>query len=528
MGEPLKAQTVEIKEKPQLRSKEEIGIIDKINNTHTVELVITLCGFVGTDIHGVGQKLKEILEQDFGYEVKIIRLSHLIKSYSDLAKNLNSSGISGFEYTKKLIDGGNELRRSHENNVLASLAIQQISFERIAEQKKEENTSFKSRRVCYIIDSIKNTNELELFQTVYREIHYSIGIFSPIDEREKNLKNRGMSDPEVSQLIDRDSGEELANGQKVRDTFIRSDYFLRVESDINQATEEKLKRFINLIFGSKVITPTHEETAMYHAASAANNSACLSRQVGAALTDAKGEILSIGWNDVPKAGGGLYQSNTKDLLGEGDKRCWNLGDKGCWNDDEKNLMTNELVNIVIKEIKEQFGEETKIDTSRVYQKIRGSKIKSLVEFSRAIHAEMHAIITGCQTAGDRVRGGSLYITTYPCHNCARHIIVAGIKRVYYIEPYRKSLTTKLHFDAITEIEDTTGKVIIIMYDGVAPSRYMELFKMAPDSRKQEDGKKRKYNLQHVKPKSTLSLEAIPVLESEIVKELEKRGLKLKT
>ena len=65
--------------------------------------------------------------------------------------------------------------------------------------------------------------------------------------------------------------------------------------------------------------------------------------------------------------------------------------------------------------------------TELFKKVRNSKIKSIVEFSRAIHAEMHAIITASQTAGERGRDGSLYITTYPCHNCARHIIVAGIK-----------------------------------------------------------------------------------------------------
>ena len=63
---------------------------------------------------------------------------------------------------------------------------------------------------------------------------------------------------------------------------------------------------------------------------------------------------------------------------------------------------------------------------------KSSRIKSLIEFSRSIHAEMHAIITGSQLGGDRMIGGSLYCTTYPCHNCARHIILAGIKKVYYI------------------------------------------------------------------------------------------------
>jgi deoxycytidylate deaminase len=42
---------------------------------------------------------------------------------------------------------------------------------------------------------------------------------------------------------------------------------------------------------------------MFYARSAANNSSCLSRQVGASITDKNGNLISTGWNDVPKFGG---------------------------------------------------------------------------------------------------------------------------------------------------------------------------------------------------------------------------------
>jgi deoxycytidylate deaminase len=48
------------------------------------------------------------------------------------------------------------------------------------------------------------------------------------------------------------------------------------------------------------------ETAMSHADGAARRSACLSRQVGAALVDARGGLVSTGANEVPRAGGGVY------------------------------------------------------------------------------------------------------------------------------------------------------------------------------------------------------------------------------
>ena len=87
-----------------------------------------------------------------------------------------------------------------------------------------------------------------------------------------------------------------------------------------------------------------------------------------------------------------------------------------------------------------------------------------------------------------MKGGKLYCTTYPCHNCARHIIVAGIQEVYYIEPYVKSLCMELHADALTEDENTEGKVKILVYDGVAPRRYLEFFTMFKE--RKTNGKKK--------------------------------------
>src|SRR5690606_24261785 len=115
---------------------------------------------------------------------------------------------------------------------------------------------------------------------------------------------------QIARLIDIDSGEEFSHGQSVRDTFPRCDFFLRVDHSINPPSEEtaigqiaaKVRRILGLVFKTSVITPTPEETAMYAAASAARNSACMSRQVGAAVASAAGEILAVGWNDVPQPG----------------------------------------------------------------------------------------------------------------------------------------------------------------------------------------------------------------------------------
>jgi deoxycytidylate deaminase len=253
----------------------------------------------------------------------------------------------------------------------------------------------------------------------------------------------GMSSGEIHGLIDQDSGEEIAHGQTVRDTFPNADCFLRIDIDTDSQITARVERFLHLILGTQVITPTPAETAMYFAASAAGNSACLSRQVGAAITDASGEVIAVGWNDVPKAGGSLYMADPKnDPQSNYDQRCWNLQGGTCFNDEEKRLIADLIVDELVKA--DAISEKTR--TLAFSTIANNSKLKNLIEFSRSVHAEMHAIINAGKLAINNIQDGKMFITTYPCHNCARHIVAAGIKEVYYIEPYRKSLATKLHSD----------------------------------------------------------------------------------
>ncbi len=491
----------------------------QIRESHTSELVIALCGPIGSPIHKVAAAIKKLLDNDFAYDrCEILKLSEIIEQHSD--KSIKKDAFSKFDRTKALIEEGDKLRSNYGSSVLAELAVSKISLDRQKTKAKAKTERFAPHRVCHIIDSIKNQEELEILKLVYRDMLYFVGVFSPLPARVRALDRGGMKQAEIYELIDQDSGEEFDHGQTVRDTFPQADFFLRIENDTDTQIESRVERFLHLILGSRIMTPTNSETAMYQAASAAGNSACLSRQVGAALTDKDGEVISTGWNDVPKFGGNLYLANpADDPIGENDKRCWNIDGGTCFNDSEKRLISELMVNDLIKE-----GIVSKEDKLKAINSVASnSKVKSLIEFSRAIHAEMHAIITGGQLAGERVKGGKLYCTTYPCHSCARHIISAGIKEVYYIEPYRKSLAIKLHHDAITEDETDHKKVRILPYDGVAPARYLKLFNAPKDSRK-SGGKLKGVDQKIAVPRFEKTLESLPTLEALVIKGLEEKKL----
>lgn len=110
----------------------------------------------------------------------------------------------------------------------------------------------------------------------------------------------------------------------------------------------------------------------------------------------------------------------------------------------------------------------------------------VTEYGRSVHAEM-AAITDAAARGVAIRGATLFCTTFPCHNCARHIVSAGLRSVVYIEPYPKSQAGSLFRDSISVDPegDEVGRVPFRSFVGVGPRLYLELFRSS--ERKQTNG-----------------------------------------
>lgn len=257
---------------------------------------------------------------------------------------------------------------------------------------------------------------------------------------------------------------------------------------------------------------------MHYAMTAQIRSGCLSRQVGAALVDKDGDIIATGTNEAPRSGGGVYGKSFEitDTF-DGDFRCFCTQDKTCSSNNEQNILARKIAQSI-----PQLNGETDI-----INKLRKAGLKDLLEFSRAIHAEMDAVTTAARK-GKTVNGAKMYVTTFPCHYCARHLVASGIHEVQYIEPYPKSLALSLHEDSITsdeiswvppgeintEYSSRTNyqKVLFKPFVGVAPRLYIRAFtKDRPlknkDSGKMEIGTPTWGNKWNVKKISYIQLEA---------------------
>lgn len=483
----------------------------KIKSRRTNELVIGVCGAVGCNLQDVVSELSDQFNT-YSYDVEVVKVSSLIKKlalrdayYSTIVSDIESIEGSGFfkRYTA-LQDLGDAIRSNIHVDALAVQAIASISSNR--QIKMDASGDTVPSRTVYIVDQLKHPAEVELFRLTYRNAFFLVGVMSPQSARLEYLQTEGLTPVEAQNLVERDRKDNQTHGQQLEKTIHKSDFFLKHSLKNSGNLSKPCKRLVGLVHGQNGITPTRDESGMYAAYSASLKSACLSRQVGAAISNRSGDIVSVGWNDVPASGGGLYSEDS-----ESDQRCVVHGKK-CYNDDTKVKLARDIVRI-LSEYKDEsqvsnssnenldeknssiLSKESRkqarlshSDAEKLSRKILSiTALGSIIEYSRAIHAEMEAILNVARGGKISTVGSVMYTTTYPCHNCARHIIASGISRVVYIEPYEKSLAMKLHSDAISNDGASSDKVLFENFEGVSPTRYATLFAFNRP-RKDVDGK----------------------------------------
>jgi deoxycytidylate deaminase len=340
---------------------------------------------------------------------------------------------------------------------------------------------------------------------IYGPGFFLIGVYAPEDERTNHLvKDRKLSKPEAAEVIERDANEEIPFGQQTRATFQLADVFIRA------GDPDQLRRFVRLVFGALHETPTEDEHGMFLAYVGSLRSGSLARQVGAVVRTAEGEFVTTGANDVPRFGGGLYWP------GLDDKRdaTWRGGV------DSNDAEIAEIVRDTVSRVKPS---SSLLDEGEILRRLRGGRLYDLTEFGRAVHAEMDALLS-CARLGVSPRNGTLYTTTFPCHNCAKHIVAAGLKKVFYVEPYPKSKALDLHSDSIALSDAECGdKVQFAPFVGVGARKYFDLFSMKlsagyPLLRK-TDGKAAEWREKNAKPRVQLPPASYIVREQLAVTEI---------
>lgn len=460
---------------------------DHINS----ELILGFVGPVGVSNSRFHNAAMDRLRA-FGYHPVLIRLSEKLDDLK--AKGLIETALASepeFERMRSHMDAGDELRGMDlpgARGILASSAVAQIASSRA---RNSEGQTMPAPRQAWLISSLKNPAEVEVLRLVYGPGFFLIGLFASEAERRRSLE-RGMTSEEAQLLIDRDAANEEKHGQQTRKTFELADAWVK--------DEDQLCRFLDLLFGHPFQTPTDDEDGMALAYSSALRSSDLSRQVGATIVAATGEVLATGRNEAPAPGGGQYSPPTERMPAARD--C-DVGEDS--NTKERVRIEGEIAALFERHVRAEFQELEEVledDAKRlVMEKLSQLQplvsrvlpmtgLRDLTEYGRAVHAEMSALMSAAR-AGIAVRGATMYCTTFPCHTCAKHLAAAGIARVVFVEPYPKSKARDLHSDAIHlvgESSDQNPKSELTAslaarrtrfepFLGVGPRRYFDLFSM---------------------------------------------------
>ncbi|MGH1572301.1 hypothetical protein ACRAWG_18455 [Methylobacterium sp. P31] len=288
-------------------------------------LFIAVVGPGGSGAGRAAQIVKEFLETqsvgDGGYEVRIVKASAEIKAWArNNGRDLGPAGgrktLAGVVHMQDL---GDAMRLAFGDNAAVARAVVARIRALRAEASGRPEGEIDGKPRAYIIDSLRHPAEAHLLRRIYQDAFTLVGVVCDDDARHGRLtrelfdfNDRGRQETRraVTAFMDRDGDAPESHGQHVVDTFHEADFFVDNSKDAgddpkNTGMNEPLRRLVRILTASDVIRPNVAETAMHQAHSAQLRSACLSRQVGAALVDAKGNIVATGTNDVPRAGGGF-------------------------------------------------------------------------------------------------------------------------------------------------------------------------------------------------------------------------------
>lgn len=470
-----------------------------INTNSSSEIVLGLITTVGTDTENVVRYMKDHLAK-FSYTTEIINVSsEILTSFEKEVPKFDSE----CERIKHYMDLGNKVRNERED---ATIIMKGVASHILSKRDSIEDPSPREK-VAYIIKSIKHPSEADYLKQVYGDGFHLIGITGDVSNRQKFLTEvKAMSEIQAQELMDRDSDDIDDFGQHTQDAFQNSDYFINVGDDLEEI-KNCVFRLIDLLFGNPFITPTFDEYAMFMAYAASLRSADLSRQIGAVITK-NNEILTTGVNDCPKYTGGLY---------------WKIHDKNQYYDEDNGrdyMLGYDSNKIEQSKIIDKILDNLSLDKNKEnIDRIKKAGIGAITEYGRVVHAEMEAILA-CARNNISSKDAVMYATTFPCHNCAKHIIAAGIKKVIYIEPYPKSKALDFYKQEIsTAVTDENEKLVFTPFSGVGPRRYIDLFAMTSakwgvKKRKKNDG----YNIDWDRGKAFIRnpMRAMTYLEYESI------------
>ena len=367
-------------------------------------------------------------------------------------------------------------------------------------------------KTVIVIDSIKNPYESLYLKARYNN-YYLIGIYTEDKERYRRLREREHfvdADIHAMDVIEQNSefkeqikkySEASKSAPSTQPTIIStlykqfkkanlldalpliSPFVLQNVSSclesadilINNITDNEahsylkytLLRYVCLIMNPGLVLPNAVERCMQIAYTTKLNSGCISRQVGAVLTDNKYRLLAIGWNQPPE---GQIPCSYRDLCEL--HHHWGTDTYSDYEEDD-----SDAFHYLIKYQVENFFDTShspllaigKLPHYCFKDYHNGIDHSKNQVHTRALHAEETAFLSlGSNT--ERIRNGILFTTSSPCELCAKKAMHLGVSKIFYVEPY-----TGVSQKHVLSIGKHDNRPELILFTGAIGTAYTKLF-----------------------------------------------------
>lgn len=253
--------------------------------------------------------------------------------------------------------------------------------------------------------------------------------------------------------------------QDVQSSTQNADIFLSKSDDTmyGKKLTYQLVKYVSLIMHPGLVPPTNIEACMQMAFSAKVNSGCISRQVGAVVTDKNYNVLSLGWNDVHCDKIPCIYRTLRELQHGCNREIYSDLEL-----DKSSLFRKHVDCYNFSDYQKQESILDGLSSVYCFKAIYNEATHDInPSNSRAIHGEQRAFYS-CDK--EKAKGGCLFTTSSSCETCTMFANQHEIKKIYYIESYKG--IAQNHVNASGKVEK---RAEFILFEGAIGVAYMKLY-----------------------------------------------------
>jgi deoxycytidylate deaminase len=359
-----------------------------------------------------------------------------LPGFCEKLKNALQDNLGIDSYTLVYQKAGDNIRASGSANV------SEFNADKIFVLPSKINKLIKvirsrSPKGCFVvIDAIRNPFEAIYFHQRYAGF-YLVSINTPNSERLNHLReNHKFSEQQIIALDNKEyprklNGKDIYVSQNIQKCIEIADIHInnpdRQKFNTNELSSQ-LYWYIALILHPGLVTPTSIERCMQLAFSAKLNSGCISRQVGAVVTDTNFSVKAVGWNDAPQGQTPCLLRSAEELLNGGEEGIYSVYERS-------NEKFHKVLNETYCDVKGSSllsGRNLSYCFKDLQNEVEGEKNQV---HTRSLHAEENAFLQLAKYGGEPIKGGILFSTASPCELCSKKAYQLGIEAVVYIDPY---------------------------------------------------------------------------------------------